>query len=64
MTRIPEPSREAQRIDKRAVLEFGLVNSLLAFFDWPRSWWDQPYWPEGSHAKVWNFLHGRGWRIT
>lgn len=64
MTRIPEPSREAQQIDKREFYRFGAVRSVLAYFDWPASWWDQPYWPAGSHGKVHNLFHGHGWRVT
>lgn len=64
MSQVPEPSREAQRIDAAAVRRFGYLRSVLAFFDWPRSWWDQPYWPAGSHGKVGSFLRGRGWRVT
>jgi hypothetical protein len=57
MTRPPLSSREAQRIDRQAVLRFGLIRSLLAYFDWPRGWWTQPYWPDGQHGKVWNWVH-------
>jgi len=24
----------------------------------------QRYWPAGSHGKLWNFFHGRGWKVT
>lgn len=64
MTRIPGPSREAQETDRREFRRFGAVRSVLAYFDWPRSWWTQPYWPAGSHGKVHNFVHGSGWRVT
>lgn len=38
-------------------------DGLLAYFG-PAGWWTQWYWPAGSRGKVWNWLHGRGWRIT
>jgi hypothetical protein len=28
----------------------------------PAGWATQWYW-EGSHGKVWNFFHGKGWRV-
>lgn len=36
----------------------------LAWWQWlaPDGWATQPYWPEGYHGKVWNWLHGKGWR--
>jgi len=63
VTRIPEPSREAQQIDKREFRRFGACRSVLAYFGWPRDWWTQPYWQAG-HGKVWNLFHGHGWRVT
>jgi hypothetical protein len=64
VTRIPEPSREAQQADKRKFFRFGAVRSILAYFAWPRDFWTQPYWPAGSAGKVRNFLRGNGWRVT
>jgi hypothetical protein len=29
----------------------------------PTGWATQWYWPAGTHGKVWNLLHGQGWRI-
>ena len=63
MSQVPEPSREAQEIDKREFFRFGAVRSVLAYFDWPRNWWTQPYWQSGR-GKVWNLCHGHGWRVT
>jgi hypothetical protein len=63
VTRIPEPSREAQRIDKREFFRFGALRSVACYFDrWGllTDW----YWPARSHGKLWNFFHGHGWRIT
>lgn len=57
MTPVPEPSREAQRIDRQALFSFGFARSLLAYADWPRGWWAQPYWPAGQHGKVWHWFH-------
>jgi hypothetical protein len=63
VSNIPGPSREAAEIDRREFWRFGAVRSVLAYFD-KRGLWTQPYWPAGSHGKVWSFLRGRGWRIT
>lgn len=38
-------------------------DGLLAYFG-PAGWWTQWYWPAGKRGKVYNWLHGRGWRIT
>jgi hypothetical protein len=41
----------------------GLISNLWQAFT-PAGWATQWYWPDGSRGKVWNFLHGKGWRIT
>jgi hypothetical protein len=35
---------------------------LWRFFA-PPGWATQWYYPEGVHGKVYNFFHGRGWRV-
>lgn len=55
MSRIPEPSREAQRIDAGELRRFGIARSLLAYFD-KRGLWTQPYWRPGEYGKVWRWL--------
>lgn len=29
----------------------------------PEGWATQWYWPEGGHGKMWNLLHGLGWKV-
>jgi hypothetical protein len=36
---------------------------IAQYFD-SRGLFTQWYWPEGSRGKLWNFLHGNGWRVT
>jgi len=30
----------------------------------PAGWATQWYWPAGTHGRVYNFFHGKGWNIT
>lgn len=39
----------------------GIVGGLWAYFSpWATQW----YWPAGVRGRVFNLLHGRGWRIA
>jgi hypothetical protein len=62
MSPLPDPAREAAHDDREALREFGWLRALAAYFG-PAGWWTQEYWPEGRRGKVWNLLHGNGWRV-
>ena len=64
MTRMPEPAREAARIDQAAVRRFGVLRSLACYFD-TDGLFTQWYWPADQQirGKMFNVTHGKGWRI-
>jgi hypothetical protein len=35
----------------------------LLMFAAPAGWATQWYWPPGVHGRVYNLLHGVGWRV-
>lgn len=40
----------------------GFFGGLWAYLA-PAGWATQWYWPDGVRGRVWNLLHGRGWRV-
>lgn len=43
-------------------IDDGPVGGLLTYFD-THGLFRQWYWPENTHGKLWNFLHGNGWNV-
>lgn len=48
---------------KQRRINDGLVMGVLTHFD---QWGllTQWYWPPGTRGKLWNFMHGKGWRVA
>ena len=40
----------------------GLITGLPAYFD-RHGIWTQWYWPPGCRGRLYNLLHGHGWKI-
>lgn len=47
----------------RANRNDSLIGGLWRYFA-PAGIATQRYWPPGCRGRLWNFLHGNGWRIA
>lgn len=54
--------RAPEKLPPPRLVNDGFFGGLWSYFA-PAGWATQWYWTPGTRGKVWNLLHGKGWRI-